>query len=274
MVTLLLRTRLGTRLAGDSMAGHTRGGGALIARNAYVHRADLWVLISGIAEPFLYLLSLGVGMGALVGQIPYAGGTVDYAVYVAPAMLAAAAMTGAVTESTYNVFAKMKFMKLYEGVLATPVTPAGIALGEIGWALLRSTVNAAFFVLTMVLMGLSPSWWTIAALPAAVLIGLAFSAAGMAFTTYLRSWQDFDYITVMIFLLFLFSGTFAPIEVYPGWLQWVVAATPLYHGVALVRGLTTGAVSAGLLWHVAYLAVLSAAGLAIASRRMRRMLTP
>ncbi|MGH3715532.1 MAG: ABC transporter permease [Micromonosporaceae bacterium] len=270
MVTLLLRTRFG----GDSLAADVRGGGALVARNAYVHRADLWVLVSGIAEPFLYLLSLGIGMGALVGTIPYAGGTVDYAVYVAPAMLAAAAMNGAVTESTYNVFAKMKFMKLYEGVLATPVTPTGIALGEIGWALLRSSIYAAFFVLTMALMGLSPSWWTIAALPAAVLIGLAFSAAGMAFTTYLRSWQDFDYITVMVFLLFLFSGTFAPVEVYPVWLQWLVGATPLYHGVALVRGLTTGAVTLGLLWHVAYLLVLALIGLAIASRRMRRMLTP
>ncbi|MGH3738088.1 MAG: ABC transporter permease [Micromonosporaceae bacterium] len=270
MVTaLLLRTgALGT------LGGHARGGGALIWRNAYVHRADLWVVVSGIVEPFLYLLSLGIGMGALVGEIPYAGGTVDYAVYVAPAMLAAAAMTGALTESTYNVFGKMKFMKLYEGVLATPVTPTGIALGEVGWALLRSAVNAAFFVVTMVAMGLAPSWWTLAALPAAVLIGLAFAAAGMAFTTYLRTWQDFDYITVMIFLLFLFSGTFAPITVYPDWLQWVVAATPLYHGVALVRGLTTGAVSPELLWHVAYLVALTAAGLAIAGRRMTRMLTP
>ncbi|MGH3646454.1 MAG: ABC transporter permease [Micromonosporaceae bacterium] len=270
----MMTTVLPRLLRAEPMAAHARGGTALMWRNAYVHRADLWVLISGIAEPFLYLLSLGVGMGKLVGAIPYAGGTVDYAVYVAPAMLAAAAMNGAVTESTYNVFAKMKFMKLYEGVLATPVTPTGIALGEIGWALLRSSIYAACFVLVMAVMGLAPSLWTIAALPAAVLIGLAFSAAGMAFTTYLRSWQDFDYITVMVFLLFLFSGTFAPIEVYPGWLQWLVAATPLYHGVALVRGLTTGAVSLGLLWHVAYLTALALLGLAIASRRMRRMLTP
>jgi len=272
MVTLLLASRL-ARVRTD-LSGHTRGGGALIARNAYVHRADLSVLVSGFVEPFLYLLSLGVGMGALVGRIPYGSGSIAYPMFVAPAMLAAAAMNGAVTESTFNVYAKLKFMKLYDGVLATPVTPLGIAIGEIGWAVLRSTVYSACFAVIMAAMGLAPSWWTLLVLPAATLIGFAFSAAGMAFTTYMRTWQDFDYINVAIFLLLLFSATFAPIEAYPGWLGTVVEVTPLYHGVALVRGLTTGAVSVGLLWHVGYLVVLAGLGLAVTGSRMRRLLQP
>ncbi|MGH3742553.1 MAG: ABC transporter permease, partial [Micromonosporaceae bacterium] len=198
----------------------------------------------------------------------------DYPVYVAPAMLGVAAMTGSVTETTYNVFGKMKFMKLYDAVLATPVTPTGVALGEIGWAVSRSGFYAAAFVAIMSVMGLAPSWWTLAAVPAAVLAGCAFSAFGMACSTYLRSWQDFDYITLSIFVLFLFSGTFAPIEVYPPAMQKVITLTPLYHAVELLRGLTTGSVSASLLWHVGYLVALTVAGVAIAATRMRRRLTP
>jgi lipooligosaccharide transport system permease protein len=274
MVTLLLGSWLARSRVVDGVALHARGGFAVLFRNAYVHRTNLLLFLSGLVEPFLYLLSLGIGMGELVGGIPYAGDTVSYPVFVAPAMLAAAAMTGAVTESTYNFFAKLKFMKLYDSVIATPVTPLGIALGELAWAILRGAVYAGFFVVVMVSMGLAPSWWVIAALPAAVLIGLAFAAAGLAFCTYLKSWQDFDYVTVGIFLLFLFSGTFAPLDAYPAWIRVVVAATPLYHGVSLVRGLSTGAVHPGLLWHVAYLVALTVVGLAVTSRRVRRLLTP
>ena len=275
MVSLVLASRLArAKFAGADLAGHARGGAALVMRNAYVHRADLSVLVSGFAEPLLYLLSFGVGMGVLVGRIPYQGGTIAYPVFVAPAMLAAAAMNGAVTESTFNVYAKLKFMKLYDAVLATPVTPLGIAIGEIGWALLRSTLYSACFVAVMSVMGLAPSWWSLLALPAAMLIGFAFSALGMAFTTFMRTWQDFDYINVAVFLLLLFSATFAPIEAYPGWLGLLVEATPLYHDVALVRGLTTGVVSTGLLWHVGYLVVLSGLGLAVTASRMRKLLQP
>ncbi|MGH3657310.1 MAG: ABC transporter permease [Micromonosporaceae bacterium] len=270
MVGLLIRSRF----AGDTLTGHARGGAALFLRNAYFHRSDLWIVVSGVAEPLVMLFALGFGMGQLVGHVPYAGGSIAYPLYVAPALLAMAAMTGALTESTFNVFAKLKFFKLYDAVLATPVTPFGIALGEIGWATLRSAINSASFVVVMALMGLTPSLWAIAAFPAAVLIGLAFSAAGMACVTYMRSWQEFDYISVTIFLLFLFSGTVAPLSAYPGWLQGVVTVTPLYHGVALVRALTTGVVTYGLLWHVAYLAGLSVLGFAVSGHRMRRLLMP
>lgn len=274
MVTLLLGSRLAQSAAVRDVGSHLRGGVAVFVRNGYVHRSDALLFLSGLVEPFVYLMSLGYGMGQLVGSIPYGGGLVSYPVYVAPAMLAVAAMTGAVTEATYNFFAKMKFMKLFDSVIATPVTPLGIALGEIGWAVWRGGVYAACFVVIMLVLGVAPSWWVIAALPAALLIGVAFAAAGLAFSTYLRSWQDLDYITVVIFLLFLFSGTFAPVEAYPGWVQPLVAATPLYHGVSLVRALSTGTGSFGLLWHVAYLVVLTVVGLMVTTRRVRRLLTP
>ena len=251
------------------------GAGLVIERNAYVHRRHFWVMVSGFAEPLFYLLSLGLGMGQLVGRMPLGDGrSVPYAVFVAPAMLATAAMTGAVVESTYNVFAKFKFMKLYDGVLATPVTPAGIAYGEIGWAVIRGALYSGAFLAIMAAMGLAPSGWAVLAFPAAVLVCLACAAAGMAATTYMRSWQDFDYVTGAIFVLFLFSGTFAPISAYPEWLQALVVLTPLYHGVVLIRGLTTGVLSPELLWHAGYLVGLAALGLAVSAYRMRRLLAP
>ena len=117
------------------------------------------------------------------------------------------------------------------------------------------------FLGVMLGMGLIDSWWGLLALPGALLIGFAFAAAGLAATTFMRSWQDFDYVNMAILPMFLFSGTFYPLASYPDGLQWVVQATPLYHGVALERALVTGAVGPGLLGHVLYLAVLGGAGL-------------
>ena len=109
-------------------------------------------------------------------------------------------------------------------------------------------------------------------LPAAVLTGFAFSAAGMAATTFMRSWQDFEFVTLVSVPLFLFSATFFPLSVYPPAIAVVVRCTPLYQAVALMRGLALGAVGPGLLWHVAYLAIMGLAGLYIAGRRVERLL--
>ena len=181
-------------------------------------------------------------------------------------------MNGAIFDATYNIFFKLKYAKLYDAVLATPVSTGDVALGEITWALMRGAVYSAGFVVVMLAMGLVDTAWALLALPAAVLIGFAFGAVGMAATTFFRSWQDFEWVTIATLPMFLFSATFYPLTTYPEILQPVVAATPLYQGVTLVRDLTTGAVSVGLLWHVLYLTVLGVVGLAIASRRLERLL--
>jgi lipooligosaccharide transport system permease protein len=129
-------------------------------------------------------------------------------------------------------------------VLATPMTVGNIALGEITWALLRGAFYAAMFLVVMAVMGLINSPWAVFALPGAVLIGWAFAATGMAATRYMRSWQDFDFVTMAMVPMFLFSGTFFPLAVYPPVLRIVVECTPLYQGVALLRGLPPSARSA------------------------------
>ena len=227
----------------------------------------------GFFEPVLYLLSIGIGVGHLVGDLPIGDGrTVSYAQFVAPAMLAASAMNGALAETTMNFFGKMKYMRLYDAVLATPVTPFQVALGELIWALLRGAVYSVAFLGIMVAMDLTTLGWAIAALPVTVLVGFGFGGLGMALSTFLRGWQDFDYLTVVQFGLFLFSGTFSPAGDFPPVMRAVVEVTPLYHGVELMRGVTTGSPQWTMLWHAAYLLALAAVGLWVASRRVVRLL--
>lgn len=244
----------------------------LVERNVMVYRHDWLVLASGFFEPLFYLLSIGIGVGQLIGTLEVGGQQVDYQVYIAPAMLAAAAMNGAIADTTYNLFFKLRHAKLYDAVLATPMRPLDVALGEIGWALIRGGSYSAAFLVTMVAMGLVQSWWALLVVPAALLVAFAFAAVGMAATTLMRSWQDFEFIQLTILPMFLFSATFYPLSVYPGALQWVVQLTPLYHGVALVRGLSTGLLGPEMLVHAAYLAVMAVIGVVISSRRIATLL--
>jgi lipooligosaccharide transport system permease protein len=251
-----------------------RGSLHLVQRHARAYRHQWLVFLSGLGEPVFYLLSLGIGLGRLVGGTVTgpAGQPVSYPAFVAPALLATSSMNGALFDSTFNVFFRLKYAKLYDAVLATPLRAGDVALGEIGWALIRGFLYALAFSLVMLVMGLIHSPWGVLALPAAVLTGFAFAAGGMAATTYMRSWQDFEYVTLVSLPLFLFSTTFYPLSVYPRPLQLVIEWSPLYQAVALTRGLTLGVVGPGLLWHAAYLAALGLAGLALAGRRVGRLL--
>jgi lipooligosaccharide transport system permease protein len=250
-----------------------RGSAHLIERHARVYRHTWLVLVSGVFEPLFYLLSIGVGIGHLVGGVTGPGGqVVGYTSFVAPALLATAAMNGAIYDSTFNVFFRLKYAKFYDAALATPMHPGDIALGEIGWALIRGGLYAVAFMGVMLALGLVHSAWAVADVPVALLIGFGSAAAGMAATTFMRSWQDFEFITLATLPMFLLSATFYPLSVYPRPVQIVVECTPLYQGVALMRGLTLGVVGPGLLWHVAYLALMGLAGLWVASGRISRLL--
>ncbi|GAA0475839.1 transport permease protein [Paractinoplanes deccanensis] len=257
-----------------SFEGMGRRSASVTERNLATLRSAYWiVMVSGFLEPVLYLFSIGIGVGGLVGDIALPGGeVVGYAEFVAPAMLAASAMTGALSETTFNFFGKMKFMRLYEGILATPVRPIEIALGELAWAMVRGVLYSAAFLVIMVLLDLTTWPRALAMFPATILVGFAFGGLGMAVSTLIRSWQDFDLIAAGQFALFLFSGTFVPLTAYPEALRWLVEITPLYRSVHLIRGLSTGTTGWAQLIDVAYLLILLAAGLAVAGRRMTRLL--
>lgn len=250
------------------------GRARMLVERAFVVNRRAWMAVfSGFFEPVFYLLALGVGFGKLVSHVAGPGGTsISYVAFVAPALLASSAMNGAVLDSTFNVFHKLKYAKIYDTVLATPLGPADIALGEISWALLRGALYAIGFLLVMAVLGLLQSPWALLALPAALLIALAFAAVGMATTTFLRSWQDFDLVNLAILPMFFFSTTFYPLSVYPRPLQIAVECFPLYHGIAMMRQLTTGFVDWGLLGHAAYFVAMAVIGAMWAARRLKKLL--
>ncbi|HEX8582030.1 MAG TPA: ABC transporter permease [Acidimicrobiales bacterium] len=249
-----------------------RRAGRLIERNAMVYRRAWVIVFSGFFEPVFYLLSVRLGLGDLVGGVSVGGRAVAYTTFAAPALLASSAMNGAVYESTMNIWFKLKHQRTYDGILATPMQPGDVALGEITWCLMRGLLYAAGFLVVMLAMGLIESWWGLALLPGAVLIGFAFAAVGMAATSFMRSWQDFDLVQLAVLPLFLFSATFYPLSTYPDGLEWVVRCTPLYQGVDLLRSLSLGVVGWDALGHVAYLATMGLAGLTVTSRRLERLL--
>jgi lipooligosaccharide transport system permease protein len=260
-------------LARLKRAGTDTGSLRLIERHARAYRRAWLVFISGIFEPLLYLLSVGLGLGVLVGKVPGPGGQrIPYREFVAPGLLAVSSMNGAMYDSTFNVFFRLKYEKLYDAVLATPMRPTQVALGEIGWALVRGTIYAVAFIGVMLALDLVHSPWAVLDVPVAVLIGFAFAAIGMFGTTYMKSWQDFDYVILASMPLFLFSATFYPLSVYPRPAQVVIEWTPLYQGVVLLRDLTVGVAGPGLLWRAAYLAALGVAGLYASGRRIGKLL--
>lgn len=268
MVTLVLPRLLGV---GDS----ARRAASVMERNAAALKSAYWVvMVSGLLEPVLYLFSIGVGVGRLIGDItvPGSGIVVEYAAFVAPAMLAASAMSGALSETTFNFYGKMKYVKLYDGILATPVRPTELAFGELGWAMARGSIYSAAFLVVMTTMGLTTVPRALLAFPAAILVGFAFGGLGMALSTYMRSWQDFDLMGSAQFAVFLFSGTFVPAESYPVVLRWLIELTPLYRSVDLIRAITIDSVGWMQLIDVGYLVLVTVIGLTIAGRRVGRLL--
>jgi lipooligosaccharide transport system permease protein len=258
---LLLRT-----LPVGMYAGRAR---VLVERALLVNRRAWLAVVSGFCEPLFYLFAMGVGFGALVGDVVGPDGTtVSFLEFVAPALLAASAMNGAVYDATFNIFFKFKYAKLYDAMLATPLGPIDVAVGEIAWALLRGGLYATGFLTVMLALGLVTSAWAVLALPAALLVAFSFAAIGMACTTFMRSWQDFDLIQLALMPMFLFSTTFFPLTVYPGFVRVLVQCLPLYHAIELMRHLCAGVVQVELLGHLAYFAVMAGVGVVVAARRL------
>ncbi|MGH3932017.1 MAG: ABC transporter permease [Pseudonocardiaceae bacterium] len=245
----------------------------LIVRSSLASRSAWLAIFSGFFEPLFFLLAMGQGLGSLVGEVSGPGGQpLSYAAFIAPGLLAASAMNGAVFDSTFNIFFKLKYAKLYDAMLATPLGPVDIALGEIGWALIRGGLYATAFLGVLLGLGLISSPWALLALPAALFVAFAFAAVGLAAASFMRSWQDFDLVQLAVVPMFLFSATFFPLSVYPPVLQWLVQAFPLYHAVELMRGLTTGVVGWPMLGHLGYFLVMAVFGVVVAAHRLKSLL--
>jgi lipooligosaccharide transport system permease protein len=246
---------------------------ALIERALTVYSRSWMILLSGALEPLFYLIAFKVGFGKLVTSVAGPDGRpMSYVAFVAPALLASSAMNGAVFESTYNLFFKLRYAKTYDAMLATPIGPLDVALGEIGWAMLRGGIYSVAFMAVTGAMGLLTSWWALLLLPVSLLVSFAFSAISITLVSFLKSTSQFDYIQLVLMPMFLFSTTFFPLSVYPEALQWVVRCFPLYHGIELMRGLASGFLSWSLLGNLAYLLVLAGLGVWGSTRRIAKLL--
>jgi lipooligosaccharide transport system permease protein len=209
-------------------------------------RAWKRTVLPNFFEPLLYLLSIGFGLGLYVGTKILG---VKYALFLAPGLAAAAAMNGAIFETTYNVFVKLRFAKLYDAVITTPLEPEDVAVGEIMWAVTRSLIYGSSFLVVMGALGYIRSPLAILAPLAVVVIGTAFALVGMLFTALVPDIDLYSvFFTLFITPLFLFSGIFYPVQNLPQALQPVVWFSPLYHAGVLLRSLTlTGDIEAAAL---------------------------
>jgi len=245
----------------------------LIERNVMVYRRAWMIPVSGFFEPVFYLVAMSVGVGQLVGDLPGPDGRpISYVGFVAPGLLAASAMNGALSESTFQLFRKLIDGKSYQGILATPVRVADVAAGEAWWSMVRGLCYSVGFLAVALPMGGVLSWWGVLAVPGALLICAAFAAAGQAFTSYADSFQDLELVSFVMMPLFLCSTTFFPLSTYPRWAQHLVQLTPLYHGVTLERSLTTGNIGPGIVANVAYLVVMTVVCMRVSTRQLERRL--
>lgn len=237
-------------------------------------------LFSSFGNPLLYLVAMGYGLGQLVNKGHSTGAHaslphgVTYLAFLAPGLLAATMMQTAANECSYPVFAAIKWLRIYDGMLNSPIGVRAIVTGHQLWVAVRMTMNSAVFVAVIAAFGAAHSAWVIAALPAGVLTGLAFSAPISAFSAAQESDTNFAALFRFgVIPMFLFSGTFFPVDQLPTVLRPVAWLTPLWHGVDLCRTLALGTAQPAMtLLHVAYLLLWFVAGFALALRTHRRRL--
>jgi lipooligosaccharide transport system permease protein len=245
----------------------------MIERALYAAKSSNWlIIVSGFVEPVLYLMAFGFGIGQLIGDIEDGSGNpVSYAAFIAPALLATSAMNGALYDATWNVFFKMHFGKVYQVMLSSSLGPMDVALGEISWALIRGATYSVGFMAIVAPLGLVTNAWGLLAIPAATLIAFGFASIGMAITSYMKNFQQMNWVNFFLLPMFLFSGTFFPVSVYPEWIQVIVQALPLWQGVELVRSLMLGIIDISVLGHIAYFVVMIAVGLTFTTVRLKAL---
>lgn len=244
----------------------------IVEANARWYRR-VWkgTVVTAFVNPILFLLAMGQGLGSMVEQ---GVGDVSYIAFIAPGLLATTAMQTAANESTWPIMAGIKWQKTFHGTLATPVGIGDLVAGNLIWIAIRTAMACSAFALVSGLLGAADLNRMIVAIPAGVLTGMAFSAPLMAFTAVAKNENRLSSIyRFAIIPMFLFSGTFFPLEQLPGWMQPVAYLTPLWHGVDLCRSIAIGVSSdVPAFLHVGYLALWAAVGWFVAAKTFRKTL--
>lgn len=226
-----------------------------------------------LLEPIFYLLAFGAGLGYLVGQISFKDHLITYTAFIAPGILAINVMQNAFFENTYASYVRMYFQKTFDAIMATPLTVEEIILGEIFWGACRSLMATGLMMLILSFFGLLAYPWSLGILPVALLGGLAFGSIGMCFTALVPNIEAFN-LPVFLFItpMFLFSGTFFPLEQLPLWAKILAWIFPLTHVVELTRALALNILSLETIWSLLYLLIFCLIALPLSLRLMVRRL--
>lgn len=239
-------------------------------RNALVWR-KMWAasVLGNLADPLIYMIGLGYGLGALVPQIDGA----PYVAFLAAGTVCYSTMNAATFETLYSAFSRMQVQKTWEALLNAPLSLDDVLLGELFWAATKSLLSGLAILLVIWILGLSTSWMSLWVLPVIFAVGLSFSALGLIMNALAPGYDFFTYyFTLFITPMSLISGVFFPIDQLPGAIRAVAEALPLSHGVALVRPLLKGQVPESIGWHLLMLATTTVIAFLIARRLTRRRL--
>ncbi len=243
-------------------------------RNFTVYRR-VWKInfLPPLLEPLFYLFAFGAGLGALVGSIVYRGNAVSYIAYIAPALVAINIMYNTFFETTFASYVRMYYQKTFDAMLATPLSIQEIITGEIVWGATKSVIGTSIMLTVITFFGILHYPAVLLVIPLSFVGGIAFGAIGMFFTSVIPSIDSFN-LPVFLFItpMFLFSGTFFPLENLPPWVQKAALVFPLTHLVKLTRAFSLGYFEWGLLWNTLYLAAFSAVFFPLAIRGMRKRL--
>ena len=243
-------------------------------RNAIVYRR-IWLVnfLVPLLEPLLYLAAFGIGLSAFIPKVPYEGIDLSYTAFIAPALLAITMMYNAFFENTYASFVRMYYQKTFDGMLATPLSLEEIITGEIVWGATKSVIATAIMLAVVSLFGLVQYPQGLIILPLSFLGGLAFGVVGMVFTGIIPTIDMFN-LPIFLFItpMFLFSGTFFPMNGLPAWAQQLSLALPLTHLVRIARELCLGRITPELFWGVGYLVVFTVILFPLALFVMKRRL--
>jgi lipooligosaccharide transport system permease protein len=240
-------------------------------RNLTVYRKNWKVsFVPPLLEPLFYLLAFGVGLSALVGNVPYEGRQISYVQFIAPALISVSIMYNAFFETTYSSFVRMYYQKTFDAMMSTPLSVEEIITGEIFWGATKSVIASTIMLAVISAFGLISFPEGFLILPLAFLGGLAFGSVGMLFTGMVANIDQFNLpIFLLVTPMFLFSGTFFPLDTLPEWARQLALVLPLTHLVEIVRSLSFGEFRTAQAWNFAYLVFFSFIFFFWAIRKMR-----
>ncbi len=232
-------------------------------------------LVPPILEPILYLVAFGLGIGALVREVPYRGGMIGYTAFIAPGLLATQVMFQSFFENTFNTFVRMYYQRTFDAIVTTPLSLEDVMAGELLWGATKGTIACCVMMVAISFFGLLHYPHALVIVPFSFLAGLFFAGIALCFTAIVPQIDSFNFpVFLLVMPMFLFSGTFFPLDVLPGWARLLAEVLPLTHVTRIMRDASLGSFHPDLLWDLLYLLIVTIPVVYLGIRLMKKRLLP